>query len=95
MNYHEHKWIWPVSVATMGVLGFTMVNNGVHWASDYPLALAIGGVVGKTVAARGRTVVPMPGRPSGDGVRAADRSRSGFGFTPIVGPGVLGVRATW
>jgi hypothetical protein len=57
MNYHEHKFIWPVSIATMGVLSFAMVNNGVHWASDYPLALAIGGVVSKTVATPGRTIV--------------------------------------
>jgi PAP2 superfamily len=95
MNYHEHKFIWPVSAATIGVLAFTMVNNGVHWASDYPLALAIGGVVGKAVATRGRTVVRMPTGPSGDGVRAADRSRLAFDFTPIVGPGMLGVRVTW
>jgi hypothetical protein len=95
-NYHEHKWIWPVSVAAMGVLGFTMVNNGVHWASDYPLALAIGAVVGKTVAARGRTVVQMPTGPSGDGVKAGERSRlSLFDVKPIIAPGVLGIRATW
>jgi len=95
-NYHEHKFIWPVSIATMGVLSFAMVNNGVHWASDYPLALAIGAVVGKTVATRGRTVVKMPAGPSGDGVKAGERSRlSLFDVKPIVAPGVLGVRATW
>jgi hypothetical protein len=70
--------------------------NGVHWASDYPLALAIGAVVGKTVATRGRTVVKMPAGPSGDGVKAGERSRlSLFDVKPIVAPGVLGVRATW
>jgi len=94
-NYHEHKFIWPVSIATMGVLSFAMVNNGVHWASDYPLALAIGAVVGKTVATRGRSVVRMPQGPSGGGVRAVDRSRLSFDFRPIVAPGILGIRATW
>ena len=94
-NYHEHKYIWPVSAVTMGVLGFTMVNNGVHWASDYPLALAIGAVVGKTVAARGRSIVQMPTGRSGDGIRAGDHSRSAFQFAPIVAPGMLGIRATW
>ena len=95
-NYHEHRWIWPVSIATMGVLSFAMVNNGVHWASDYPLALAIGGVVGKTVATRGRSVVRMPSAPSGDGLKAAGRSRlSVFDVKPIVAPGIVGIRATW
>jgi len=95
-NYHEHKWIWPVSAVTMGVLGFTMVNNGVHWASDYPLALAIGAVVGKTVAARGRSVVPLPSGQSGDGVKAGERSPlSLFDVKPMIAPGILGIRATW
>jgi hypothetical protein len=95
-NYSEHKWIWPVSIAGMGVLGFTMVNNGVHWASDYPLAIAIGAVVGKTVAARGRTVVPMPSGSPNDGVKAGERSRlSLFDIKPIIGPGQLGIRASW
>ena len=94
-NYHEHKFIWPASIATMGVLSFAMVNNGVHWASDYPLALAIGAVVGKTVATRGRTLVRMSPGPSGDGVKAGDRSRLSFDFKPIVAPGILGIRATW
>jgi hypothetical protein len=41
----------------MGALGFQMMNNDVHWASDYPLALAIGYGLGKHAASRGRQVV--------------------------------------
>jgi hypothetical protein len=93
LNYPEHRFIWPVAGVTMGVLSFTMVNNGVHWASDYPLALAIGGVVGKTVAARGRTVVRMTSdAPDGRGP-ATQRGR--LGWSPIVAPDVVGVRVTW
>ncbi len=35
-------------------LMFQMVNNGVHWWSDYPLGLFIGYTVGKVVAGRWR-----------------------------------------
>ena len=31
-----------------------MVNNGVHWASDYPLGIAMGYVFGKASAKLGR-----------------------------------------
>jgi hypothetical protein len=32
------------------------MNNGVHWASDYPLAIALGYSFGKIIQARGHTV---------------------------------------
>ena len=35
-----------------------MINNGVHWISDYPLGLAIGYTCGKIVSARGHLVIP-------------------------------------
>jgi hypothetical protein len=31
-----------------------MVNNGVHWASDYPLGFAIGYMMGKSITKNGR-----------------------------------------
>ena len=93
MNYPEHKFIWPVSSAAMGLLSFAMVNNGVHWASDYPLALAIGGVVGKTVATRGRTVIRAgPGTP---GLGPVTGQRARIELAPVIGPGLAGVRLTW
>lgn len=33
-------------------MAFEMMSSKVHWASDYPLALLIGYVVGKTAANR-------------------------------------------
>jgi hypothetical protein len=93
LNYPEHKFIWPVAGVTMGVLSFTMVNNGVHWASDYPLALAIGGVVGKTVAARGRTVVRMT--PDAPDARGPATPHGRLDWSPIIGPDRVGVRVTW
>lgn len=95
MNYPEHKFIWPVSSAAMGVLSFTMMNNGVHWASDYPLALAIGGVVGKVVVARGRTLVRMPASPQALPMAPASRNASRLDIQPMIAPGVVGVRVAW
>jgi PAP2 superfamily protein len=90
MNYPEHKFIWPVGSVAMGVLTFAMVNNGVHWASDYPLALAIGGVVGKVVVSRGRTVVRDSTAPPHP---VEERPR--FEIAPVLAPGRVGVSVTW
>ena len=54
-NYPEHTYVRPVGYTLMGVLGFQMLNNGVHWASDYPLALAMGYGFGKIAVRKGRT----------------------------------------
>ena len=45
-NYPEKKWIKPVGYSLMGLVGLAMINNGVHWASDYPLAIGLGYVFG-------------------------------------------------
>lgn len=57
-NYPEYnRWVKPVGWTLMGLLSFQMMNNGVHWASDYPLALAIGYGFGRIAADNGRRVV--------------------------------------
>lgn len=53
-NYQEYKWIKPVGYSLMTILGFQMLNNGVHWASDYPLAFGIGYSIGQLAVIRGR-----------------------------------------
>lgn len=55
-NYPEIKWIRPVGYSVIGLVGLAMMNNGVHWLSDYPLALAIGYTYGKIVTSRGKSV---------------------------------------
>lgn len=53
--YPEYsKYIIPLEVAWLSALGFQMVNNGVHWASDYPLGIAMGYVFGKASAKLGK-----------------------------------------
>ncbi len=88
-NYPEHRFIWPVGAITMGTLAFTMVNNGVHWASDYPLALALGGAVGKVVVQRGRSVVRM------SAARPRESRSARLRFAPMLGAGIVGMRANW
>jgi hypothetical protein len=53
-NYAEYKFIKPLGYSLMGLLSLEMMNNNVHWASDYPLAIGIGYVLGKTIAHNGR-----------------------------------------
>jgi hypothetical protein len=49
-NYPEVKWIRPVGYTLIGVLGFEMVQANVHWASDYPIAMVMGYIIGKNIA---------------------------------------------
>jgi len=41
-NYPEYKWLTPVAAIATTCLGISMVNTGIHWYSDYPLALVLG-----------------------------------------------------
>ena len=71
-NYPDNPWVKPIGYGLSGVLAFAMVNNGVHWARDYPLAIAIGKTVGEFAAQRGRgqigRIEPVVG-PSDIGLR--------------------------
>jgi len=51
-NYPENKWIKPIGYTLMGLTSFAMMNTEVHWAGDYPLALAIGYLNGKIITGR-------------------------------------------
>jgi membrane-associated phospholipid phosphatase len=51
-NYPEKKWIKPVGYTMLGVLAYDMMQSEVHWASDYPLALAIGYIIGNNIVKR-------------------------------------------
>lgn len=54
MNYPEYKFIKPLGYTLMGICGYQMINNGVHWISDYPLAIAMGYFIGKIAVNNGR-----------------------------------------
>ena len=56
-NYPEYSnWILPVSATWVSLLAWEMVNNGVHWASDYPLGLAMGIYYGNYVFNNSRSL---------------------------------------
>ncbi|OIO60130.1 MAG: hypothetical protein COX57_09405 [Alphaproteobacteria bacterium CG_4_10_14_0_2_um_filter_63_37] len=55
-NYPEYTFVQPLGWTLLGLLSFQMMNNGVHWASDYPLAIAMGYGFGKVAVARGRAI---------------------------------------
>jgi hypothetical protein len=63
-NYPEKKWIKPLGYSLMGLCGFQMINNGVHWAGDYPLAILMGYGFGKLISSRGKTEVRYKEVPS-------------------------------
>lgn len=54
-NYPEYSsYVLPLAGVWLTALGFEMVNNGVHWASDYPLGIAMGYFIGKIATEMGR-----------------------------------------
>lgn len=68
-NYEEYKWIRPVGYSLMALLSFQMINNGVHWMSDYPLALGIGYLFGKIAVESGRQKVNHKSSESSSKIR--------------------------
>jgi hypothetical protein len=57
LNYPEKKFVRPLCYSLMALCGYQMINNGVHWAGDYPMAIGMGYVIAKIAVARGRTQV--------------------------------------
>jgi hypothetical protein len=54
-NYPEYRSIIrPVGYTAITLLGFQMVNIGVHWAFDYPLGIAMGYVFAKVATTHGK-----------------------------------------
>jgi hypothetical protein len=87
-NYPEYVFIKPLGYSLMGLLAFQMLNNGVHWLSDYPLALAIGYVFGKSAVSHYRKV--------SQSIHGLENERHGeplFFFTPVLADRSAGVAA--
>ncbi len=66
-NYLEKTWITPVGYGAIGLLMFSMLNNGVHWAADYPLGIAIGYTAAQTVLQN-----RMPSKIEAQGSRSSE-----------------------
>ncbi|MBD2767524.1 phosphatase PAP2 family protein [Hymenobacter sp. BT664] len=74
-NYPEHRFIRPLGYSLMGLLGYSMLNNGVHWASDYPIGIALGYAFAKIAVRNGRTRVEPVADPAGTGLAPPRRPR--------------------
>ena len=48
-NYPEQKWIPWVGYPIMGWIALGLVGKGIHWWSDFPIALALGYSFGRVV----------------------------------------------
>jgi hypothetical protein len=55
-NYPKKKWIKPIGYTLASLLSFVMINNGVHYAGDYPLGFALGYGYGKFIARKSHLV---------------------------------------
>ena len=76
-NYPECKFVYPLGYALMGGLAFQMVNNGVHWWSDYPLALYLGYSFAH-IAVNGGRAAPGAGRLGLMPIMAEGRAGAGI-----------------
>lgn len=56
-NYPEKTWIKPIGYSLSGLVCLSMINNKVHWASDYPLAIGMGYLCARQVAKRSKRVI--------------------------------------
>jgi hypothetical protein len=63
-NYPDNAYIKPIGYTLLGGLCFQMINNGVHWAGDYPLGFAVGYGLGKVIAGHGRTSATHTAAPA-------------------------------
>ena len=85
-NYPDQKWVRPLGYTLMSLLAFEMVNNGVHWISDYPLAIAIGYSVGTSIVRR---------PPKTDaGIKPAGSVLKHFAALPVINANVTGLKIT-
>jgi len=83
-NYAEYTWIKPVGITALSLLAYQMVNNSVHWISDYPLSIGIGYVLGKTIVDRHR-----------EKLSPQTSNRSDLEIYPMLSPGgIFGLHAT-
>ena len=63
-DYPQYPWIRPVGYCALGLLGVSLVSQGMHWYSDLPLGFFIGYSIGNIVA------------PETDAIKGKDNSEA-------------------
>lgn len=82
-RYQDYKVpIYSVGGVWITALMFQMMNNGVHWASDYPLGIAMGYVIGKAST-----------RMLSDSKKTEEEKETAWNFFPTSSGGGMGFRA--
>jgi membrane-associated phospholipid phosphatase len=56
-NYPDLKWIKPVGYSLLGILSLSLVNESMHWYSDFPLAFFLGYTFGNIIAPARKTTL--------------------------------------
>lgn len=90
-NYPEKKWIKPVGYSLGSLLAFNMVSGKVHWASDYPIAILMGYVMGKNIA--NRRIIKQ-GNVSDLNLKKT-KFKTNYSYTTINNTGVVGATITF
>ncbi len=75
-NYPEYTYLKPLGGTVISLLALQMMNNGVHWASDYPLALGMGYLFGKIAVENHMRRVD----------KAAGKEVSSYFISPLLAP---------
>jgi hypothetical protein len=58
-NYSEKKWIKPIGYGIAALCSVAMINNGVHWASDFPLGIGLGHGFGNYISKKAKHHIPI------------------------------------
>jgi len=90
-NLPEYTFIRPLGYTLLGLLSFQMLNNGVHWASDYPLSIALGYTFANIAIDHGRKVVKKSDIKVSIMLRKKKISDS-LSFLPILSHNYIGLR---
>ncbi len=85
-NYPDKKWIKPLGYSLMGLMCFEMVQSGVHWASDYPIAILLGYLIGKNISKNARVK-----KVSGDTAFREKKYKINISASNFYGTQVMGV----
>jgi hypothetical protein len=84
-RYGSYPWIRPLGAGMTGLLMLSMLNNKTHWASDYPLAIAIGYNVGMSVT-----------QPPEAYIKTTESKKFMWqSFEPHITPRFIGFHSTW
>lgn len=80
-NYTEVTWLKPVGYVGLGVISSSLVAYGIHWWSDFPLALALGYTFGE--------IASHPFHVALSDARAADAPK--VSLVPAISPSGAGL----